>query len=228
VGDFDFNELRAKLGLPPAGPVDPTLFHDGAVPLARLARVALEKLDDAALFDNFDRAQHFRHVLALRRFALEMARRESVAGAQKAVAYGVLGQTEVDTRKAIEYVDKARKAAESVGRSSAPWDLTELSMRIAQNDLAEAQRLMQHINAEHIQEQGVAEALLRVLVEAGLIGPDGMPVAAAPPSSGAPSLVVPGGAAASAEPAGGSKLWTPGSEPAAGGAKKSAIWTPGG
>jgi hypothetical protein len=69
----------------------------------------------------------------------------------------------------------------------------------------------------------VAQALFQILAEAGIIGPDGRPTAAAATAAGAegPGIVVPG--AAAAEPG---KIWTPGSDAPSGG-KKSALWTPG-
>ena len=69
-----------------------------------------------------------------------------------------------------------------------------------------------------VREPGVAQALFQILSEAGIIGPDGRPTAAA--ERDAPGIVVPG--AAAAEPG---KIWTPGSDQP-GGAKKSALWTP--
>jgi hypothetical protein len=88
--------------------------------------------------------------------------------------------------------------------------------------VAEADRLLHHIRAEHIREPGVAQTLFEILAEAGIIGPDGKP-AGVPAGAGAqeaPGLVVPGAAAAES-----GKIWTPGSDaPAAG--KKSTIWTP--
>jgi hypothetical protein len=67
--------------------------------------------------------------------------------------------------------------------------------------------------------------LFRLLVEQGVIGPDGRPVAQ-PPAAGPAELVMPGAAAAPSPAGSTSKLWTPGSEPAPS-SKKSALWTPG-
>ena len=75
---------------------------------------------------------------------------------------------------------------------------------------------MQHIESRHIQEQGVAQTLTQMLINVGLLNPDGTPVAMpgragprprlprrlpSPRSSGPPA----------ANPSGsGGKLWTPG------------------
>jgi tetratricopeptide (TPR) repeat protein len=227
LSELDYNALRIKLGLPTPEPVDPNEFPSAEVPLARLTRVDVSRFSDEALLTNFERAQHFRHVRALRRLAEELVRRpEFKQPDAKAAAYGVLAHTETDLQRAAGYLDAARKAAEAAGRSTAPWDLTELSLRIAHGDLTAADRVLHHIRTEHIREPGVAQALYQALLDAGVINPDGSPAMGAAAPAAAPGLVMPGDAAA-APAAQGSKIWTPGSEPAAGGGgKKSAIWTP--
>ena len=114
--------------------------------------------------------------------------------------YGILAQIEPDTEQALGYLDKARKAAEAAKTSTAPWDLAELAMRIARGDVAEADRLLQHIRDQHIREPGVAQALFQILTEAGIIGPDGRPTAAAAAAAQREpaGIVVPGAAAAEA------------------------------
>ncbi len=132
--------------------------------------------------------------------------------------YGILAQVEPDTQRAIGYLNQARDAAEAAKSSTAPWDLAELALRIARGDVAEADSLLHHVRDQHIREPGVAQALFQILTEAGIIGPDGRPTAAA--QAEAPGIVVPGSTAA--EPG---KIWTPGGDQPSG--KKSALWTPG-
>jgi hypothetical protein len=219
--DFDFNELRRKLGLPERGPIDPTQSSPAELRLVRLDRVEVGKLTDEQLIDLYRKADHFRHIAALRRLAQEILRRP---GFEKkfdmAEVYGALAQVEPDADRALEYLDKARGAAETAKASTAPWDLAELTLRISRGDVPEADRLLQHIRDQHIREPGVAQALFQILTEAGIIGPDGKPTMPAGREA-APGIVVPG--AASAEPG---KIWTPGSDQPSGG-KKSALWTPG-
>lgn len=227
--DFDYNALRRQLGLPEAGPVDPKLFPREEVPLVRLARVDLAKLNDEALADELERARHFADQRALRWLAPEVVRRPELKDADvKAYAYGVLAQSEPDLARARGYVEEARKTAQAAGRSTAAWDLAELRLLIGRGEhTSDAMALMQHIHRDHLREPGVAQALYQLLYEAGIIDEAGMPVAAAAAPGAAPAgagLVVPGAAAAA--PTAGGKIWTPGSEPAAGGGKKSAIWTP--
>lgn len=218
---FDFNELRTRLGLPGQQPIDPSTVALQELSLLRLGRVEVKKLTDEQLVDLYKRADHYRHIVALRKLAEEVIARPSLDKLlNKAEVYGLLAQLEPDSHKAIALLDEARKAAEASKASTAPWDLAELAMRIAAGEVAEADRLLNHIRQEHIREQGVAQALFQILSDAGIIGPDGRPTAAAAAAAGeSPGIVVPG---AAAEPG---KIWTPGSDQPSG--KKSALWTPG-
>ena len=91
----------------------------------------------------------------------------------------------------------------------------ELSFRFGHGDVEQAMRLMQHIESRHIDEPGVAQTLTQMLINVGLLNPDGTPVAM--PGRRAAAEAAP----PAAEP---SKLWTPGSESAGAGGK---LWTPG-
>ncbi len=223
TSDFDFNELRRQLGLPEQTPIDPATVHPAELPLARMAHIDAKRLSDEDLLELYRRADHFRNIAALRVLAHEVIARPALDGKlDKAEVYGILAQIEPDTSKAIGYLDQARAAAEAAKTSTAPWDLAELAMRIARDDVAEADRLLQHLRNEHMREPGVAQALYQILSEAGIIGPDGKPSAAvAAAGREGPGLVVPGAAA----PAEAGKIWTPGSDQPTG--KKSALWTPG-
>jgi hypothetical protein len=215
--------LRKKLGLPTVEPIDPTSTSAIALLLVRLSRVAPARLKDEELLRLYQMADHFRHVEALRKLAAEVIARPSLdKQLDKAEVYGILAQVEPDTDKAVDYLDLARKTAETNKTSTAPWDLAELGMRIARGEVADADRLLHHIRNEHIREPGVAQALFQILSQAGIIGPDGRPTAAAAGAAGreGAGIVVPG--AAAAEPG---KIWTPGGDQPSGG-KKSALWTP--
>jgi hypothetical protein len=220
AADFDFNELRAKLGLPQLGTIEPAGIDLSELPLARIGRVDVKKVSDEDLVDLYRRADMFRHITALRKLALEVIARPSLDGQfDKAEVYGVLAQIEPDGEQAFKYLDEARQISRAAKKSTAPWDLTEFAMRIARGEVAEADRLMQRIRTEHIHEPGVAQALYQILADAGIIGPDGRPamLRGAAPREGA-DIVVPGGAA---EPG---KLWTPDSDQPTG--SKSKLWTP--
>ena len=220
ASDFDFNELRRKLGVPEAEPIDPATSSLAELPLARMSRVDVKKLTDEQLVDLYQRADHYRHIAALRHLAHEVIARPGLDDKiEKAEVYGLLAQIEPDSGQAVAYLDKARAAAEASKKSTAPWDLAELALRISRGEVADADRLLHHIRDQHIREPGVAQALYQILTEAGIIGPDGRP--SMPPGAGPQGGDI-GVAGAAAEPG---KLWTPGSDEPSGG-KKSAIWTP--
>jgi hypothetical protein len=222
---LDFNALRGKLGLPLAGKIEATGSEPMTLPLARLHRLDASKLTDEQLEFAFARAIHFRHVAAIRLFSEEILRRPSLEKTiPRGEVYGQLAQIERNPQKALGYIDEARKAAEAAGQSSAPWDITEMTLRLSMGDFPGADQILQHIRRDHIREPGVAQTLFQVLVEAGVIRPDGSPTMA-PPAAEQAGAMLPGAGAAPAVDM--SKLWTPGGETAApAGGKKSVIWTP--
>jgi hypothetical protein len=212
------NELRGKLGLPIAGPIDPTGIAVDLVPPVRFVRLMVERLNDEDLTQVYQRAMFTAARASLRKLAVEMLGRKSLEGKfERAAIYGLLAGLETDSDHALKWLGEARAAAETAGQSCARWDLEELSLRLRRGDAAQGSQLLQHLQSRHGKEPGVRQTLMQLLYEAGIIGPDGRPVAQA---AEAPGIVVPG---AQAAPAG--KIWTPGGETSS--AKKSALWTPG-
>jgi hypothetical protein len=217
IGDI-FAELRSQLKLPQPGPIDPTGKNVDRIPLARLHRVEWEKASDEDLLAANRRAMFAAAHLAVRKTAQALLTRSSLADkVNKSQVLGLLARLEDDTSQAIALLDQARTAAEAANQSTAMWDLEELSLRLERGEPDEFSRLMAHIQTHHAREPGVAQALMQILVEAGLVSPDGRPTR--PPQDSSP-LVVPGAGAAEA-----GKIWTPDSEAAPG--KKSALWVPG-
>ena len=213
------NELRGKLGLPVAGPIDPTGIAVEQVPQVRFVRLIVEKLSDEDLTQVYQRAMFTAARAALRKLAVEMLGRKSLEGKfDRAAIFGLLAGLETDADQAIKWLGEARSAAEKARQSCARWDMEEFALRLRRGDVAESSQLLQHLQSRHGKEPGVRQALMQLLYEAGIIGPDGRPVAQA--GAEAAGIVVPG---AQAAPAG--KLWTPGGD--ASPAKKSALWTPG-
>jgi hypothetical protein len=215
-----FDELRRKLDLPQAASIDPSGMDINTVRLWRFPRLQLEKLTDEQLRHAFERAQISGYKPALLPISREIIRRPTAELIELRLgAYHVLAQSEEDSAQALEWIETGRKAAEQARRSSAPWDLQELEIRIEQQDGQKVVELLQHIHTEHGREPHVAEALYGIYARLGMIGPDGrVRIPAAGQAAQGPAIVVPGVAD---EPG---KLWTPESE--AGGAKKSALWVP--
>ena len=214
---FDFNVLRTELGLPTLEPIDPAQASVEQLPLVRLARLEVEKLGDDVLLSLYRLVLTNRIPSALEKFAKALAERPKLAGSDEFLAAcRLLAQTQHDPAKALHYIGLARKSDRS-GRSCASLDFQELDLRLHMGQADEANRLLNHVRDGHLREPGVAEALYRVLVQVGAIGPDGRPIA--PSAREQPGIVVPG--AGGAEPG---KIWTPDSETP--GAPKSKLWTP--
>lgn len=215
--EFDFNDLRSSLGLPTLGPIDLEQCDLQRLPLVRLARVQVAQLDDQKLSFAFHRAVMYHISDAARTFAQAVIAREGFASRPDRVeAYRVLVEMAENFEESLKCIEEARGQSLAAGQSCAIWDLMELSVRFGQGDVHEAMRLMQHIESRHMKEPGVAQSLTRMLINAGLLNPDGTPVAV-PPG-------YPGGESVPADPEP-SKLWTPGSESSGSGGGK--LWTPG-
>jgi hypothetical protein len=215
--NFDFNELRAKLGLPVLGPIDPEKIEIHALPMARLARLLPEKLSDERLKWAFHMAVGYRIRAAMRTFGEELLRRPSFADKpDRLEAYTRLAEEEEDLDRALEYIEAGRQAMEKMGHSHVPFDLQELQLRFARREPEHILRLIQHIDRQHGKEPNVAQTLTNTLIHFGMLNPDGTPAFA---MRGSAEEEIPREPAA--EP---SQLWTPDSaSPGSGGGK---LWTP--
>jgi hypothetical protein len=224
IETIDFNELRTRLALPATEDIDPSAAADkdlraSHLPLVRLHRLIAGKLSDDDLLYAYQRVALPQAKRALRRIVPEVVSRPSLEKRiDRAQAYGILASISQDLGQALDYVARARTAAEAAGQSSAPWDMEELMLRLGQGDAPAAERLLKHIQTAHGKEPGVMQRLTQLLYQAGIIDERGRPTGA--PTEEPAGIVVPGG---SAEAAG--KLWTPGGESGEG--KKSALWMPG-
>jgi hypothetical protein len=213
---FDMNELRTQLGLPILEPIDPSPGTINQLPLIRLTRVNIEKLSDEDLVQAFQRAVGYNHRTAVVKFGKTIIDRPAFAQRkEKVLAYITLARMDDDLDQALMYIEAGRKAADEPGQSNALWDLEELSLRFARQEIPEALNLVRHIESKHINEPNVSMAITQILVQAGLLHPDGTP---AIPTRQQAEMAAAG--APSAEPG---KLWTPDSESAGGGGK---LWVP--
>jgi hypothetical protein len=215
--EFDFNDLRSQLGLPTLGPITPQPGEIRTLPLVRLSRVQAESLSDDDLVMAFHRAGIYSAWDAVRKFARAVIDRPGFARRpERMEAYRALAQSATTLEEGLATIDEGRRDALAGGQSCAVWDLLELSFRFGHGDAEHAMELLQHIESRHMEEQGVAQTLTQMLINVGLLNPDGTPVAM--PGRRAGGDVAP----PAAEP---SKLWTPDSESSGSGGK---LWTPGG
>jgi hypothetical protein len=216
---FDFNELRSSLGLPTAGPIDPSSVDLTTLPLTRLARLEFDKLADDDLLSVYTHAMLTRYRPAMVKAATEVIGRASLAGrVDIAEAFGVLADNATNADEAISYYGRAAEEATRAGTSPAQWLLAEVPLRLMRGDVAEFERLIRVLTTKHAAEPGVREALMRIMYSLGLVGPDGRPTQAAPELAAA---AAPRPGAAAADPG----IWTPGGETAQEG--KSGLWLPG-
>lgn len=214
-----FEQLRERLGLPSPPGLDPRAVDLETLPLVRIARLDLEAATDedlATLYQRAEMAGANEAVVTIARVAVERPSFSTLLPLEN--LYQRLVTLEPDPQAALRWVERARASAELADKSTAPWDLIEIELRVMEGDLDEANRLIQHVRTHSLDEPGVAERLYGLLYALGAIPADGGPMAAA--ADAGPQV-------APAEPGGDAKLWTPGSEePAPGGGGGQKIWTP--
>ncbi len=223
--EFDFNEVRAKLGLPLRQDLDPAVLESRRVTLPRVHLVPAEKLSDEHLASVYMLAMLYRAIA-----------RSAADGDRDSPAAQFEDRTEYRPRSAIRCTpspatattpwsgSSGRKKRRS-RRSSRPPDTCCRNSNCAACAASprSAGKSYMRLQTQHGREPGVAEALYAWLGQIGAITPDGRPAIAAG-LAGQPAAV-PAGAASRAGTAG---LWTPGqpAQPAAGQPKPS-IWVPG-
>ena len=242
--ELDLQAIRTELHLPIPQSIDPTTLTGpfAELPIMRLARVELAKLGDGELLEALQRLVSVQLMSEVTRYAKEIVSRPSMASQEGTLlAYDQLVRTTEDPTEAAGYLERGRALATHLGRSCGPWDLMELGLRFRTQDANGIMQLVQHIQRHHGREPQIMMALQQILVEAGLIRPDGRP-AQMPQAESASGLIMPDGSAPESTERGG--LWTPDgvipTKPAAspatdttptpptdaGGEKKSGLWIP--
>ncbi|WP_164101717.1 tetratricopeptide repeat protein [Candidatus Laterigemmans baculatus] len=188
-----------------------------------LASIDPSQLDQEALFYLLQRASQVSSTLASRRAAERLITMEATDEESKAMlsrAYQVLVQAAPTPEAALEMSAKAKAWAESANVSDAPFLLIELQRHLELGDARGFENTIQTIYAKHQNDTNVMMYLQQMLVELGLLNPDGTP-RQGPPRQGPPRGSAGGAlrgaqpAAApesplAAEPSSGSKLWLPG------------------
>jgi tetratricopeptide (TPR) repeat protein len=210
-------ELRDKLKLPQPATIEPAGQPMNGLPLVRAPRLNVEALSDDDLVILYRRSILVGAGAATVLLAREAVRRPSVTDRiPPADAYQRMIAVERDPKRALELIDAARKHSQSVGQSTATWDLAELELHITSGNVDEAKDMLARIERDHRDDPQVAAALYQLLYETGVIGDEHLGHAHAPEA--APAV-----AGSAAEPEAG-RIWTPGGDRPSGG--KSALWTP--
>lgn len=216
-----FRELRQNLGLSELEPTNLDGTAQSGISLARAQRADLAQIEDRSLQSLYSRAILAFAPRVLYALAKEALTREStVESMGKGGLYRSMFRCAPSIPAAMEVLDQAREWEKTQGTSDSQWDLLELQLHIVEGNTAEADRVMRHVQSEHLEEPEVALQVFELLQSLGVL--DGSPHGHAAHDHQAHAHGAhPAPAAQVAE--GG--IWTPGSETAAakGGSK---IWTP--
>lgn len=225
--DETFAELRTKLGLPQPEPIDPEQVGIRELPVNRLDRILVEKLNDADLALAFARAASYQYLPAMRKCAAALVEREHLgASPERRHAIEQLAYAQPDLSKAMDYVELGRQACEAAGQSNVGFDFVEANLGLMHGIPQSIPQLIDHVQNTHLEEPGVRERLMELLVRMGLINPDGSPgptALAAQQRAEMGRAAGHGGVGSAAPAAEPGKLWTPESETGGGGGK---LWTP--
>ncbi len=228
--DFDFNELRERLGIPRAEPISGEGQHVLALTMIQLRRLIVEELEDESLYIAFQRAVLKGLNQVIFRAGREMINRDRLPkGLDKHQVYEAVVNAAPNSDVGLEIVEEAAALAKANGESPARWLLAELSLRLPRLESDHCSRLIQKLQSQHMGEPGVADGLYRLLVAYGVISEDGKFAAgAAAAPDAAPGASAPP-AAAPQQAGEGSGLWTPDGPPPASGdePQKSKLWVPG-
>jgi len=222
--EFDFNELRAKLGLPLRTDVDLADVGTRRISLTRMHLLPAEQLPDEQLGGIYVMAVLYQLPRAIRRLGVELLGREGLKAkiSRAEVCHSLFAHSRT-TDEALGWLLRAQREAVEAKVSPARLLLEELELRRVRGEVDECRRVLQQLQSRHGSEPGVAQAIYAWLQSIGAISPDGRmggrPDVAAQQAAGG----VPGAA-----PAAPSGLWTPG-QPAAppAGEAKPGIWIPG-
>ncbi len=220
-GDDAFAELRARLGVPTPEPIDPEQVDIRRVPVNRLDRIEVEKLNDADLALAFGRAMTYQYLPAMRKCAAALVEREHLGATQeRRHAIEQVAYVQPDLSKAMDYIELGRQACEAAGQSNVDFDFAELNLHILHGSTENLPKLIDHVHSTHASEKGVNERLMQLLVRIGILNPDGTPGPAAMAAQQRAAMARAGEPASQAEAG---KLWTPESETGGSGGK---LWTP--
>ena len=216
--EFSLDDLREKLSLPRSEMLSVDGLDLRQVSEVQLGRLPMDQLNDQDLLTVYTRSALYGAARALKSSAREVVGRTGLSDKiDLAGIYGTLADLEEDTAEKLQYLDKAQEAAVAQDRSPAMWLLRALPIHLTSGDSTTATDIINRIQQNHINEPGVADQFYGMLMQLGILRPDGTPAMQAP-SAGA----------------GGSGIWTPGdpnpppaSEPDQQEPDKPGLWVPG-
>jgi hypothetical protein len=218
----NFQALREELGLDKAETIVCRPGMVKYVPLVALVRVDCTKLGDGDVAAGFQYAVAHAAVEAATNFGKELLSRPAASDEVKANVNMGLFRLASDPDEALAYLHEAQRLVKGLRQSPAQLLIQELTLRAIRHESQAFNDVYERIVKRHINEPGVREQLLEVMVRLGLLQPDGTP---------APGGAAPATDAADAAASNAAGVWTPDS--AADSPKgeqeepKSKLWVPG-
>ncbi|MDR0704184.1 MAG: hypothetical protein LBF88_04275 [Planctomycetaceae bacterium] len=183
IADRIANLLREKLGLPMYDaitiPVTATeeelLLFLGNYPIWRWHRFDVEKLPTAFLIEGIQIAAVLKRQRIIKRFALEILNRpvETMSATFRVLAFELLIELERETNHfetALEWIEKAKQ---ETNLPNASFLLNELVIRFTLQQFAQANEIIREILTKYGNDEEVLRALQTILVQFGVINPDG-------------------------------------------------------
>ena len=194
--EFSLDDLREKLSLPRSEMLSLDGLDLKQVSEVQLGRLPMDQLNDQDLLTVYTRSALYGAARALKSSACEVVGRPALSDKiDLAGIFGTLADLEEATAEKLKYLDQAQEAAVAQGHSPAMWLLRALPIHLTSGDSATATDIINRIQQNHINEPGVADQFYGMLMQLGILRPDGTPAMQAPPAAA-------GG--------GGGQIWTPG------------------
>jgi tetratricopeptide (TPR) repeat protein len=207
----------AKLTSPPT--LSPTSAEAEELANEDLSRVDPAELDVESLIYLLQRSQQVSATAAMRRIAKRLITLD-LTGDQKSaklLAYMTLMRSAEKNEEAIAYVEQAKAYAEANSLPTANLLLSEITLRLQAGDAAGFQSTIQSLTSKYGNHPEVMARLQQMLVQYGLLSPDGSPrrgpgAGGGQPQASSGGLWTPesGSPTAAAGKGGGGKLWVPG------------------
>lgn len=180
-------KLREKLGLeklPKVTVADVEAARD--IPAVRLVRLDLS-MNDEVLTTLWNRAVSHAFHLAVAKIGKEIIQRRPLL-AEELGETGVIRQLvrcAADPDEADNWINKGLANSAKKGEPQGLWKIQKMQVSLAKNDPTQFTELMNDVQKNHINEQGVRETLFQLLHSLGLIRADGRPTMA-PQNTGQP------------------------------------------
>lgn len=230
VGQYDaivgksetvMHKVYELAGLEPLPTLTPSDDDIESVANEDLNRVDPSGLNAESLIYLLQRAQQVSATPATRHLAARLIDAELTDEQQpaKLLAYMSMINAAENSGEAIELMQKAKAFAESKSIPIANLLLSEIGLRLSAGDGPGFQQTLQTLTTRYGNEPETMARLQQMLIQYGLINPDGSPRGGRPqqaaPASQSGGLWTPDGggsgqAASPAQESGGSKLWVPG------------------